>query len=177
MAQTNSTVISDYTLNKKSANIEYRFVNSKNVPGSSSYSADDFLADYPGKTIEDYESLKKLSDGDYHAQKLTDYNTTHLNWNIEWAEQKGLCFGQSPEDILIAQINAEEYRRKRKRQAAWAKKALAALTAVQRRRYILHVGYEMTTRAIAEIEGVKHPSVVESITSAKKKIQKIIDEG
>jgi hypothetical protein len=32
----------------------------------------------------------------------------------------------------------------------------------------------MTTRTIAENEGVKHQSVVESIASAKKKIKKII---
>lgn len=172
-----SSRISDYTLNSKSRNIEYQFASGECVPGSYSCSCGDFLAEHPDKSPEDFAAWKAFSDEDYHQQKLHDYNTTRLDWNIEWSEQAGLCAVKSPEDILIAQVEAEEFRRKRKRQIVLAKKALAALTDVQRRRYILHIGHELTTREIAEAEGVKHQSVVESISSAKKKIQKIIAKG
>jgi hypothetical protein len=174
---THSPIISDYTLNSKSKNIKYQFADGEYTPGSSSYSEADFLSDNPGKTPEDYAALKKFSDDDYHARKLHDYNTTHLNWNIEWAEQAGLCFAQSPEDILIARINAEEYARKRARQVALAKKALAALSEIQRRRYVRHFAFGVSIREIARREGKDHKTVLESINGAEKKIKKIIAEG
>jgi DNA-directed RNA polymerase specialized sigma24 family protein len=177
MTQSKSPIVSDYTLNSKSANIEYRFANDEHVPGSSSYSADDYIADNPGTTAEDFDALKKLSDDDYHEQKLHDYNTTHLNWNVEWAEDKGLCFTRSPEDVLIARITAEEYARKRMRQVKLVKKALSAMTEVQRRRYILHAAYGLTTREIAEKEGTSHVAIVYSLEGADKKIKKVLAEG
>ena len=177
MAQSKSHIISDYTLNKKSPNIEYQFADGENVPGSNSYTAEDFINDNPDKSTDDYVALKEFSDNDYHEQKLSDYNTTRLNWNIEWAEQKGLCSVSSPEDILIAQINAEEYRRKRERQAALAKKALDRLTESQRRRFILSAVYGLTTRQIADREGVSHVAVVYSLEAVEKKIKKALENG
>jgi DNA-directed RNA polymerase specialized sigma24 family protein len=168
---------SDYALNKKNTNIEYIFASAEHVPGSSSYSEADFLAEKPDRTAEDFVALKEFSDEDYHKQKLRDYNTTHLNWNIEWAEDKGLCYSQSPEEILIGRINAGEYARKRARQVALAQIALAAMTDIQRHRYILHIAYGLSTHEIAKCEGVNQSKIMKSLDQAEKKIKKILAEG
>jgi hypothetical protein len=168
---------SDYALNKNSANIEYRFANGERVPGYSSYSEADFLSDKPGKTVTDFAALKGFSDEDYHGQKLRDYNTTHLNLNIEWAEEKGLCCSRSPEQILIARINAGEYVKKRARKVAIAKRVLAAMTDAQRRRYIQHAAYGLSTREMAEREGTSQRTVMDSLELAEKKIKKFLAGG
>jgi DNA-binding CsgD family transcriptional regulator len=168
---------SDYALNRQSEGIVYRFADGEHVPGSSSYSEADFLANESGKTAGDFAALKEFSDEDYHRQKLRDYNTTHLNRNIEWAEDSGLCYSQSPEEILIARINAGEYAKKRARQAAIAKRVLAAMTDAQRRRYIQHAAYGLSTREIAEKEGISHVAVVYSLEGAEKKIKKVLAGG
>ena len=175
MNQTSSPIISDYTRNSKSKNIEYEFADGEHI----TITPDDYAADTArmGRPAPEYGEMKKLSDADYHRQKLNDYNTTHLNWNIEWAEQKGLCAVPSPERIIVAQIEAEELRRKREHRLELAKKALDSLTEVQRRRYVLHVGYGLTLREIAELDGVNHSKIQESIRAAEKKIKKVVDES
>jgi DNA-directed RNA polymerase specialized sigma24 family protein len=52
--------------------------------------------------------------------------------------------------------------------------ALAKLTAVQRRRYLLHVVKGLSTRKIAEMEGVEQRSVMDSLEWAEKKIKKFL---
>ena len=46
----------------------------------------------------------------------------------------------------------------------------SCLTATQRRRLWLYCVNGLTVRQIAEAEGVQHPSVVECLTAAKKKL-------
>ena len=46
----------------------------------------------------------------------------------------------------------------------------SCLTATQRRRLWLYCVNNLTVRQIAEAEGVQHPSVVECLTAAKKKL-------
>jgi DNA-directed RNA polymerase specialized sigma24 family protein len=171
--------ISDYTLNSKSRNIEYRFADSGAVPNTATVTPDEYEADAArsDKPVPSFAEMKKIFDEDYHERKLHDYNTTRLNWNIEWAEQQGLCCAQSPEDILIAQINAEEYARKRERQVKLAKKILAAMTDKQRTRYIMHKAYGLSTREIAEKEGTAQRTVMDSLEQAERKIKKFLAEG
>jgi DNA-directed RNA polymerase specialized sigma24 family protein len=177
--KSDSPIISDYTLNSKSKNIEYRFGGGDDLPNTATVTADEYAADAArsDKPAPSFAEMKKISDEDYHEQKLHDYNTTRLDWNIEWADQKGLCCAKSPEDILIAQINAEEYARKRKRQVKLAKKILAAMTEKQRTRYIMHKAYGLSTREIAEKEGTAQRTVMDSLEQAEKKIKKFLPEG
>jgi DNA-directed RNA polymerase specialized sigma24 family protein len=174
-----SPIISDYALNSKSKNIKYRFGGGNDVPNATTVTPDEYAADaaHSDKPAPSFAEMKKISDEDYHEQKLHDYNTTRLDWNIEWAEQQGLCYAKSPEDILIARINAEEYARKRERQVRLAKKILEAMTEKQHTRYIMRKAYGLSAREIAEKEGTAQRTVMDSLEQAEKKIKKFLPEG
>ena len=51
-----------------------------------------------------------------------------------------------------------------------------SLTEVQFRRLWLHYVHKENVRSIAQAEGVAHPSIVASITSAQRKILKIVQK-
>jgi RNA polymerase sigma factor (sigma-70 family) len=163
-----------YAVNAKSENIEYAFLNEKNLVGSVSVTLDDFLAGNPGKTPDDYVELKRISDENYLEEKRNDYNTTHLNLNIEWAEQKGECFCPSPEDELITDIEEQEERERKARRRELGLRAFGELTEVQRRRYQMYHVEGLTMRQIADLEGVNHSKIQDSLNAADKKIKKFL---
>ena len=55
-------------------------------------------------------------------------------------------------------------------------KAIADLSEVQRRRFILYYEKEFTYEQIAEMEGCSHPAVIKSVKAAKEKIIKYLSE-
>lgn len=149
---------SDYAINKFSKSIVYRFANQiKEV------TLEDFLSDSPSHTPEQFEQLKKISD-EIYLQQVTDENAqtaknTPLTDNIAT---------ESPEELLIASIDIEQGRNEARIKL---RIVLSSLTKVQYRRLLLHEVKGLTTREIAAKEGVSHQSVVECLSSAKKKIK------
>ena len=149
---------SDYAINKFSKSIVYRFANQiKEV------TLEDFLSDSPSHTPEQFEQLKKISD-EIYLQQVTDENAqtaknTPLTDNIAT---------ESPEKLLIASFDIEQRRNEARIKL---RIVFSCLTKVQYRRLILHEVKGLTTREIAAKEGVSHQSVVECLSSAKKKIK------
>ena len=161
---------SDYALNKHSDGIVYSFADgSKFTVTLASY-----LAENPDKTEDDFRRLKELSDGDYLERDRDGYRKSWKDIPLGGLVDTILCSVPSPEDEIIGA--PEEARRKRNR-AALAQKAWDKLTEVQRRRYLMYHVEGLTTREIADLEKVKHQSVVESLAAAEKKIKKVLANG
>jgi DNA-directed RNA polymerase specialized sigma24 family protein len=159
---------SDCAVNKFSKSIVHRFVDC-----TVEVTLTDYLTENPDKTLADFIELKELSDKIYREQDRDDYRQTWKNSSLGNICDV-LCATPSSESILISALEQNEQSNSR---ISLAKRALNAPTDVQRKRYLLHVVNKLTTRQIAEKEGVKHQSVVESLQSAEKKIKKVLSES
>ena len=74
---------------------------------------------------------------------------------------------QSLEDMLIDAIDQQERQVLR---CLLVEGLDSCLTQSQRRRLWLHCVGGLTIRQIAKVEGVRHPSIIESLAAAKRKI-------
>ncbi len=157
---------SDYAANKFADGIVYRFADT-----TVEITLADYLRENPGKTEADFAELKALSNEMYLQQVRAENAQTKKNVSIHSLEETDLCCVASPEETLIVATEQTENRKLRKEIAA---KALSTLTEVQRRRYLFHIVNGMTTRAIAEKDGVSHVAVVYSLEQAEKKIKKVL---
>ena len=81
---------------------------------------------------------------------------------------------QSLEDTLMETLDQQERRKMRRLLTEGLNNCL---TRLQRRRLWLYCVDRLTVRQIAEAENVKHQSVVECITAAKKKLQNFLKSG
>lgn len=160
---------SDYAVNKFADGIVYRFADT-----TVEVTLSDYLRENPSKTESDFAELKALSDEIWLEQARVENAQTKKNVSIHGLEETDLCCVASPEDALLAAEEQSEYRKLRCEIAA---RALATLTEVQRRRYLLHTINGLTTRDIAEKEGVSHVAVVYSLEQAEKKIKKVLANG
>jgi len=157
---------SDYALNKMNEDaIVYR-----TATGIVKITLADYLAENPDKTEADFRALKELSDEDYRVQDRDDYNQTWKNVSIHGLDETEACSVPSPEDEVIER---PERAAKEQQRRKLAKQALETLSTVQRRRYLLHVIDGLSTRDIAEREGVSHIAIVYSLELAEKKIKKL----
>jgi hypothetical protein len=161
---------SDYALNKHSGGIVYRFADGSRFTITQAA----YLEENPDKTEADFLALKAFSDEDYHERDKTDYRQTWKDTPFDALAETEFCSVPSPEAAVIDAPAEAEWQRSR---AALAKKALDKLTDVQRRRYLLHTVRGLTTREIAELDKVKHQSVVECLAAAEKKIKKVLVKG
>jgi hypothetical protein len=157
---------SDYALNKHSEGIIYRFAD-----GIVEVTLADFLAENPSRTAEDFERLKAASDALYLKEDRATNAQTKRNVSLTDSDAVELCTALSPETLVIYE---PEEARAMEEKLALANLALSKLTKVQRRRFLLNRVHGLTTREIADAEGVAHQSVVESIMSAEKKIKKFL---
>lgn len=130
-----------------------------------------------GLSEETFLRFKAESDAMFNEEDILDSLENRHSEPIDEAEKFGKCSAKSPEDLIVERIDRQTHREYLETLQPLAKKALDKLTVVQRRRYLLHVCEGLTTRRIAEIEGVKHPSIVESLQAADKKIKKIIADA
>jgi len=158
---------SDYALNKYSDGIVYRFADA-----AVTVSLADYLAENPDKSLNDFNELKKISDSIYYDQDYSECAQTRRNLPIEGLSETLLGNALSPEEIFFAAIDEQEKAEYRNERVKKAKLALKKLTKVQCRRFLLQTVTGLTTREIAEMESVKHQSVVECLACAKKKIKK-----
>ena len=160
---------SDYALNKFSDGIVYRFADQ-----TVEVTLEDYLRENPDKTANDFAYLKALSDNDYFNRDRDDYRQTWRNVPLYGLEEAGVCTAPSPEDEVIEQ---PEQAVKQQQRHELAEQAMAKLTEIQKRRYLLYMVNDLTVREIAASEGVAFQVVDRSILSAKKKIQKFLGKN
>ena len=154
---------SDYALNKKDQDcIVYS--------GSDGYVAHITRADFSSE--EEFLFWKSWSDADY---KETDYADSYFHRHTVGLDTIGDNAGNipSPEEILLYKTEREEQVQKATELVQMISKFL---TKVQFRRLWLHHVQLENVRTIAKAEGVAHPSIVASITSAQRKIMKIVQK-
>ena len=164
---------SDYALNKYSEGIVYRFADGTTM----TYTLADFLAEHPGKTEADFIALKEFSDSDYLTTDRAENAQTKKNSPFDELDETMLCRSLSPEDLHIGEINECEEAERHARRVELKNLALAKLTDIQRRRYLMYHVDGLTLRQIADIEGVVHSKIQNSIEAAEKKIKKVLANG
>ena len=154
---------SDYALNKKDQDsIVYS--------GSDGHVTRITRADFSSE--EDFLFWKSWSDADY---KESDYADSYYHRHTMGLDTIGDNAGSvpSPEGMLL-------YKTEREEQVQEAMELVhvitESLTEVQFRRLWLHHVQLENVRSIAKAEGVAHPSIVASITSAQRKIMKIVQK-
>jgi DNA-binding CsgD family transcriptional regulator len=160
---------SDYALNRNRGGIAYRFAD-----GIVEVTPAAYLAENPGRTAADFAALKALSDSDYLESDRRDCRQTRKNTPLGALGGADSCAAPSPE---AAVIDAPEEAARQRRRLALAKRALGALTGVQRRRYLMRRAGGLTMREIAKKEGVNHSKVQKSLAAAERKIKKVLSEG
>jgi len=157
---------SDYALNKYSKGIVYR-----SVDGIIEITLEEYLQDNPCKTMTDFYELKEISDSIYLTQVKNENAQTRKDTPLDYVDEALLCLELSPEEIFIAELDAIDADNRYQAQLTIANQALDKLTAIQCKRYLLHIVDELTTREIAALEGVAQQVVNKSILAAKKKIK------
>ena len=157
---------SDYALNKFSEGIVYRFADR-----IVEITLEDYLAENPGRTAEDFLELKALSDEIYHQQVTHENRTSRLDVSINGLEET--------EQLATPPLDLGLIHKSDTRKAKEAAKRLldsGELTEIQRRRFILHFFQGMSTRQIAEREAVHQRAVWDSLQWASKKLKKFFNE-
>ena len=154
----------DYAVNRYATGIVYRC-----ATGTITVTLDDYLRENPGKTQADFAELKALSDAMYKEEDRAITRQGRKTTVLEEVDATPIR-ADSPEDTLI---RAEDTALRQQ----WARIALAKMTEVQRRRYLLHVAKGLSTWDIAQMEGVNQSKVFKSIQAAKKKMQNFLDES
>lgn len=96
---------SDYALNKYSEGIVYKFADRVRLE----ITLEGYLAENPGKTAEDFQELKALSDEIYHRQVVHEHRTSRLDVPISGLEETEPLSVPPPDTVLIH--NAEKTRR------------------------------------------------------------------
>ena len=155
---------SEYAVNKYARGIVYRFADQ-----TVEVTLEDYLRENPSKTEADFAEMKALSDEMYLEQVRNENRKTYKDISLYGLDETDVCAVPSPEDICIAE---QEQTEKRQQRLKLAKAILEKLTDVQKRRYILHTVKGLTVREIADMEGVSHPSVVESLLTTERKMSK-----
>ncbi|MDD3229522.1 MAG: RNA polymerase subunit sigma-24 [Oscillospiraceae bacterium] len=157
---------SDYALNKFSEGIVYKFADR-----IVEITLEDYLAENPGKTAEDFLELKALSDEIYHQQVIHENRTSRLDVSIY-----GLA---ETEALATPPLDTELIHKSDGKKAMTAAKKLldsGELTEIQRRRFIQHFFQGLSTRQIARLESVRQQSVWDSLYWASKKLKKFFDD-
>ena len=160
---------SDYAANKYAKGIVYRFADQ-----TVEVTLEDYLRDNPDKTEADFVELKALSDEMYLEQVRDENRQTYRNVPIHSLDETDACCVPSPEEVLFDEPERKARKERMRRQAY---EAIDTLTEVQRRRYIQHRVDGLSTRQIADLEGVEQRSVMDSLEWAEKKIKKYLANG
>ncbi|MFQ9149649.1 MAG: sigma factor-like helix-turn-helix DNA-binding protein [Eubacteriales bacterium] len=124
--------------------------------------------------LTDFDTMKEFLTEETRNDFNADWNVTKLNVDIDKLENTDLLSVQSVEDDYIELLDAEveDYRTLEN-----AMKVLdSCLTKIQKKRYILSRAKGLSTREIAEKEGVSQRTVQDSLELAERKI-KIFQEN
>ena len=124
--------------------------------------------------LSDFDTMKEFLTEETRQEFNADWSATKLNVDIDKLENTDLLSVQSVEDDYIERHDdeVEDYRTLEN-----AMKLLnSCLTKIQKKRYILSRAKGLSTREIAEKEGVSQRTVQDSLELAERKI-KIFQES
>lgn len=144
---------SDYALNRYSQGIVYKFADS-----IVEVTQEDYLHDNPNKTEADFAELKALSDEIYYKQDRQEYRTSRLDVSMSGIEETIIA--------RVSAIDVELIRKDEEEKALDAAMKLLhsrKLTSIQQRRFLLYFFKGLSTRQIAELEGVHQRAVWDSL--------------
>lgn len=150
-----------YSKNKGSEDIVYR-----SVTGDYSISQEAFLDSDPALRAEDYTFFKRWSDENYRAEDSRDAKEARRVLPLEHISSLSAPAGEEENgsDDLRSLENAQRILN------------AAALTPVQKRRFLMYHYKGLTLREIAVYEDVGYSKIVKSIVQAEKKIYKILQQ-
>lgn len=150
-----------YSKNKGSEDIVYR-----SVTGDYSISQEAFLDSDPALRAEDYAFFKRWSDENYRAEDSRDAKEARRVLPLEHISSLSAPAGEEENgsDDLRSLENAQRILN------------AAALTPVQKRRFLMYHYKGLTLREIAVYEDVGYSKIVKSIVQAEKKIYKILQQ-
>ena len=160
---------SDYAVNKYASGIVYRFADQTVM-----VTVEDYLQENSDKTEADFAELKAISDEIYEEQSRDANRQTYKNVSLHCVDETDIGCVPSPETIFFGALEETTSLKNRK---TLAKRALATLTDIQRRRYLLYTVDGLSTWEIAKMEGVNQPNIMKSLRGAEKKIKNILDFG
>ena len=143
--------LTDVTLNPENGNK----ISERNIP------------DYEMK-LTDFDSMKQLLTEETRREFNADWSVTKLNVDFDILEKTDLFSVQSVEDDYIERQNvAYDFRTLEN-----AMKVLdSCLTKIQKKRYLMSRAKGLSTREIAEKEGVSQHTVQDSLELAERKIK------
>ncbi len=121
-------------------------------------------------SVEEFQRWKALSDENYRQIENADIAFSKRILSLNGLSEKTIAV-HSPEDILLETLEQQERQEMRR---LLMEGLDSCLTPAQRRRLWLHCVDGLTVRQIAEAENVKHPSIVECLAAAKKRLQKFL---
>jgi len=156
----------DYALNKYSKGIVYRFDNM-----TVTIMLEDYLAENPDKTEDDFLALKRESDKMYRREDRADHKQTYRNMSIKTIEGTASYCTPSPEDMYIAKLDALEEAEQRQERLNTVYLLLNKLTPAQRRRFLQYAVEGMTAQQIADMEGTNQKTVYACIQTAIRELQ------
>lgn len=119
---------------------------------------------------EEFLYWKSLSDSDYHDTEKAEHIQSNHTQPLDTLPDTATATPSVEAQLISQQENDEREELRRLLMKGFG----SHLTPTQRRRLWLYCVKRLTVRKIAEIEHVSHPSVVESLLAAKKKIQKFL---
>jgi len=155
---------SEYAINKYSTAIVY--LGSK---GPYELTEAEFLRQNPGMTKEDFAFWKNWSDEDYKEALRAETEEKKRVVSIHELEGTKAVSIPSAEDVYVSVTTKTEIRTFDKKDA---KRFLATLTKVQRRRFWMREVNGLSFRRIAEIEGSEVYAIEKSVRFIKRKIEK-----
>ena len=136
-------------------------------PENGSKTAERIIHESEMKLI-DFDTMKEFLTGETRQEFNADWSVTKLNVDFDVLEKTDLFSVQSVEDDYIERQNvADDFRTLDN-----AMKVLdSCLTKIQKKRYILSRAKGLSTREIAEKEGVSQRTVQDSLELAERKIK------
>ncbi len=160
-----------HALNRSREGIVYRFVDAIVEIG-----LEELLANDTDSTAMAFEELKRASDQLYHEEKQSDWRNTHRHISFDQVSSQQLPTYPSAEEEYFANLEQAEEQMTRQTMVTLANEALRGLSRSQRRRFLLHTVQKVTVRRIAELEGVSHVAVLNSLRKARLKISRFLGE-
>ena len=122
---------------------------------------------------EEFLHWKSWSNENHHTTEKADHVFSNHTLSLDCMAE-GAVAAPSPEEFLIGVYEEQE----RKELHSLLMEGLdSCLTPTQRRRCWLHWVEGMTVRQIADIEDVSHPSIVESLATAKQRLLNYLKKG
>lgn len=158
---------SDYAHNKFSKGIVYNFADSR-----VEVTLEDYLAENPDGSEEDFQTIKALSDQIYLDQVTEENAQTYKNVSLHSLLDVSDATEFSPQEQLEVEASTEEEAQALRAVQAFLRSGKLTLT--QRKRFALFYIQGLSTRQIAVKEGVSQRSIMECLQACEKKMKEFL---